>query len=629
MSADRAKLSPGQPRAEDATTAELIDRLSHFHGPPGEFLGNLLAVQCRLAAASGGAVLRAGSADRLEVIAMFPAPADGAAAPVWLAQAAESAGKIISSGAPGVMPLHGPDDLYGQPAARHLVMIPLKGSQGIRGLAAFVLETADPAALAASRERLELTVSLLSLYEMQLALERRQADLRRLRTATEVLAAVNQQERFAGAAMALCNEVAARWKCDRVSLGFLKGRYVQLKAMSHTEKFSRKMKVVQDIEAAMEECIDQDVEVACPPAQEARYVARCAEALSKCYGPTVVLSLPLRKSGEPIGVLTAERPVDAAMGLDEVEPLRLACDLCTVRLANLHEQDRWFGAKAAGGARKALAFAVGAKHTWLKAAAMLVFGAVLFMVLAKGEYQVGASYVLQAMERQIVSAPFKSTIESVDVAPSQEVVAGKILARMDAIKLKDELARAEAQRKVSITQAEDARANRKANEAAIADAEKKKWEAEISLLEYQKGQADLKAKISGHVVTHKLEHRVGAEVQTGDVLFEIAPLVSLRADLLVPEDQIADVSKGQEGELADPSSPNRRARFVVESINPQAEVVKGQNVIKVRVRLLETRPWMKLGLEGKAKVSVDRRPHIELWTRRLVNWFRMKLWLWF
>ena len=68
--------------------------------------------------------------------------------------------------------------------------------------------------------------------------------------------------------MAFCNEIAAQWQCERVSLGFLKGRYVQLKAMSHTEDFSRKMKVVQDIESAMEECLDQDTEILVPAPKE-------------------------------------------------------------------------------------------------------------------------------------------------------------------------------------------------------------------------------------------------------------------------------------------------------------------------------------------------------------------------
>jgi hypothetical protein len=129
------------------------------------------------------------------------------------------------------------------------------------------------------------------------------------------------------------------------------------------------------------------------------------------------------------------------------------------------------------------------------------------------------------------------------------------------------------------------------------------------------------------VLTGELNRRIGAPVKTGDVLFEVAPLPELRADVMVPEDQIGDVRTGQEGELATASYPDRRIRFVVEHVNPVAEVSKQQNAFKVRVRLLEVQPWMRPGMEGVAKITIDRRSYAWLWTRRLVNWVRMKLWL--
>jgi len=149
----------------------------------------------------------------------------------------------------------------------------------------------------------------------------------------ETLSAVNRQNRFISTAMALCNEVASQWQCERVSIGFLKGRYVQLRAMSHTEDFSRKMKIVQDIESAMEECLDQDCEVLYPPAligktpeqisssknepisagQEVTYISRAAGELSRRHGPLAVLSLPLRQDGEVRAVLTLERQLSPAL----------------------------------------------------------------------------------------------------------------------------------------------------------------------------------------------------------------------------------------------------------------------------------------------------------------------------
>jgi hypothetical protein len=146
-------------------------------------------------------------------------------------------------------------------------------------------------------------------------------------------------------------------------------------------------------------------------------------------------------------------------------------------------------------------------------------------------------------------------------------------------------------------------------------------------LEYKIRQADLVSPIGGIVVKGDLKRQIGAPVKTGDVLFEIAPLESLRAQLLVPEDEIIDIDIGQEGYLATVSFPAQRIKFVVERINPMAEVVNNRNVFKVRVRLLQTRQWMRPGMEGVAKVSVGERRYIWIWTKRVVNWIRMKLWL--
>ncbi len=171
--------------------------------------------------------------------------------------------------------------------------------------------------------RPQVVVDEKALQQIQADLAKRQQDLERLRIAMEVLAAVNETERFAAAAMALVNELAARWKADRVSLGFLKGRFVRLAALSHTEKFTRKMRLVQDIEAAMEECLDQDVEIVFPAAQDATYVARATEALSAHHGPMGITSFPLRRAGEVVGVLTLERRLAVTtIVLEEIEVMR-------------------------------------------------------------------------------------------------------------------------------------------------------------------------------------------------------------------------------------------------------------------------------------------------------------------
>ena len=141
--------------SERPSTADLIDRLSRFDGPPELFLVNLLAVQCHLAAAEGGAVLRAAGAEgQTEVLAVYPPVQEGATAPVWLASAVEGSGEVLRSGQTAIKPLHGADDLYGAQTTRHLVLAPLRSEGGVRGLTAFVVQPANRAGLEASCERI-------------------------------------------------------------------------------------------------------------------------------------------------------------------------------------------------------------------------------------------------------------------------------------------------------------------------------------------------------------------------------------------------------------------------------------------------------------------------------------------
>ena len=636
MALEHAQISAGGRRA-GVTTAEIIDRLSHFDGPPEQFLVNLLAVQCRLAAAEAGGILRTREGSP-EVLAVFPPPDKNAPTPVWLAQALEASAQVTGGGTTVIRPLVGADAMYGAPARRNLVMVPILTAGSVRGLGAFVVDTGDSTALAHCRERLELSISLLSLYEMRLTLQRRQVDLRRLQVALETLAAVNEHDRFAAAAMAMCNETAARWGCERVGLGFLKGRYVHLKALSHTEKINRKMKLVQEIEATMEECLDQDVEVLYPAPQEATYVSRSAAEHSRLHGPMTILSLPLRRGGDVVGALAVERPLDNAFTLEEAEALRLTCDLCTARLHNLHESDKWVGARAAGAVRKGAAVALGPKHTWLKVAAILIFAFVVGIFTFEGDYEADASFVIDAQQRQIVPAPFDGYIEQVLVETGDEVVAGQtILGMLETTDLQSALIRARADLAAALTESATAMRDGKIAEAQIAEADAEKARAEISLLERRIGEASITSPISGTVVSPDLKRRIRGHVEIGEAMFEVAPIDALRAELSVPEDEIAEVvvaldqarSEGRElhGQLASEAKPGTYIDFVVERVNPVAEPEEKANVFKVRARL-DGQPYRLVpGMKGVAKVHLGRRSYAYLWTRKLVNWVRMKLWV--
>jgi len=721
---------------------ELVEHLMRFDGPPDRFLLSLLEIICKTAPATNAAILRPTRDERVDVIAAHPKPEPNQA-PVWLAKAVQLAARHIAAPQAVIEPYASPDQLYGQSSGEYLVVAPIRHPDtktSGRLLAAFRIRAGSDPAAVALRDRLELLTTMMVVYEMRQVMQARSRNLDRLQGAMEVVAAIGEQPRFQAAAMGLCNQVAARWNAERVSLGFHRGRYIKLRAMSHTEKFTRKMKLAQDIESAMEECFDQDAEVVHPAPQDATFVSRAHDDLAVTHGPTTVISLPLRQEGDAVAVLSLERRVEQPWESAEVETLRLMCDLAAPWLTYLHDKDRWFGARWADGVKDGARKLVGPTHTWAKLSAIAVALVLAFLIFAHGEYQVDAPFSFQASTKQLVPAPFDSYLQKLAIVGEDEegnpiyvtedtpVRAGQLLAVLDTTRLRREQDTLMSDLTRFQKQAQVAMRDGKTVEKQIAEAEAEKVRARLRLIEYQLQQAEIRAPADGVVIRGDHRQQIGAPVSTGDVLFEIAPLRArpltltvanadarrldpgmggritlahdialpfavdrvdapgeetttvavrlldsedlqvheallradatgtarltfdaaapienvsyhvgrlntLEAELEVDEADIGDVAVGDRGSLAAASHPGHYLDFEVVRISPVAEVVEQRNVFRVTVKLLDsndlstTRRWAKPGVEGLAKIDKGQRPYIAIWTKDLIEWVRMKLWI--
>jgi len=398
--------------------------------------------------------------------------------------------------------------------------------------------------------------------------------------------------------------------------------------MSHAEKFSRKTELVRDMEAAMEECLDQDLEILHPADPEATCVSRAAATLSRKHGPCAALCMPLRHRGDVVAALLVERTPDRPLEPDEIEGLRLTCDLCSAPLMDLHDHDRWFGAKAATAARKALGRIVGPTHTWMKLNAVLGFGAILFLLFVKTDFYAEAPFTLEATTRRVLVAPFDSYLATVNKRVGDVVEAGTdVLATLETAELDLQLAAAKADLAACLSAESVAVRDGKAAEAQMARAKAQESTAQIDLLEYKINRAKITSDMAGLVVSGDLERQLGAAVKSGDVLFEVARLDMLRVVLSVPEDVVPDIAVGLTGEFATAAYPGTRIPLRVDRIDPIAEIANQRNVFKVRAQPLESHDWMRPGMRGVAKIKVGRRSYGWIWTRRLVNWTRMKLWI--
>src|SRR5690606_10129543 len=163
--------------ATQRSLAELIDELSRFDGPPEQFLLNMLAGQCHIAQASSGAMLRLGGQGQAEILALYPQVDVRERTPAWLSFALEMTGRVCGQSMTLITPLRVPDQRYEEAPRKYLVMVPLLGDAGVRGAEAFVLDSEDVSLVNEASQRIELSVSLLNLYEMRLTTQRSKGDV--------------------------------------------------------------------------------------------------------------------------------------------------------------------------------------------------------------------------------------------------------------------------------------------------------------------------------------------------------------------------------------------------------------------------------------------------------------------
>ena len=198
------------------------------------------------------------------------------------------------------------------------------------------------------------------------------------------------------AGLRLCHRVAALLGGSRVTLGWRDGVNLKLIATSHGGRVAQNLQEAEAIVRVMEECADQNNEVAFPAIAESRAVTREHQAFSRSHEDQSLLSAPLRAGeGEAAGVLFVEREaVTGRWAEADLERLRLACDLVAGRLADLQQRSGWWGRRGWRALREAAAKWLGVEHTGLKLAALALLVTVVCLAVIPVDHKVSAPFLL-------------------------------------------------------------------------------------------------------------------------------------------------------------------------------------------------------------------------------------------
>lgn len=601
-----------------SSSSEAIARLEAcrlFEGPAKEFWALFAQTCADVARASATRViLRVEGQWRLVAgwpnTRDFPLPMAGAGFEALAEQALSEGIAAVQSGAA---------------SGAGMVLVALStGDEKERCLLAAALTPGNTDALIAAGNLLRLAADTPLLYQRQRQLERSKRELVNFAQALEILAATNVHTRFLSVAMALVNELATRHQCTRVSLGWGQGGYIRLQAVSGTDRFEKRMAVVQKLEAAMEEARDQDEEILWPRPADSDAVTRDHQAYAELERVPSLLSVPVRVDGEPRGVLLLERTTAFTEG--DALALRVVADQVARRLDDLRMHDRWFGARWAADWRKSLAQFLGPKNTWLKAGAVAGVVLLAFATFVPLPYRVEAPFIVRAEKLLHLPAPFEGYLGSVRVRPGDLVKAGEELLRLDTSDLQIELASALAEKQRNASEAEKAEAERKLADLRAARAMEQQADARVSLIRYRIARATMTAPFDGVVVEGDLRERLGAPVRAGDVLLKISQLKGLYVEMKLPERDIDLIVPDKGAEIAFAARPEDTFAVRIDRVEPSAVSERDGSVFILRGSMPESAPWLRPGMTGVAKVDAGSRSLLWIASHRLIDFLRLKLW---
>jgi multidrug efflux pump subunit AcrA (membrane-fusion protein) len=108
----------------------------------------------------------------------------------------------------------------------------------------------------------------------------------------------------------------------------------------------------------------------------------------------------------------------------------------------------------------------------------------------------------------------------------------------------------------------------------------------------------------------------------------VAPLNEFRIILKVDERDVDYIALDQVVSVVLSAFPEKRLETHVNKVTPVSAAAEGRNYFRVEASYRATDARMRPGMEGVAKITIDERPLLWIWTRELVDWARLWLWRW-
>jgi RND family efflux transporter MFP subunit len=504
---------------------------------------------------------------------------------------------------------------------------PILVGDDIRGIAAIELKNVSEPQTRAAMRQLQWGAAGLREYLLRQGRLDTSRQARQSQSALDILSVTLEQEGFGTACRSLVTELAVRFGCERVSVGMVRNGHAKVVAISHSAQFGREMNLVRLVGSAMDEALDQHALIRYPASSDELNVTRAHAELAQSGGAATLLTIPLFIKDCFIGAITFEHP--SGFDADTITVLDCVAATAAPILEEKRRNDRWLIVKAAESLWIQLERLLGPGYAKRKLTVLLLLAAVAVGYFWHSLYRVTTEAVIEGQIQRSMVAPFNGFVLEAPVRAGDTVQAGQLLARLDDRDLLLERLKWLTERQRRKLEFEKAMGERNRSEQQISTTQVEQAEAQIRLVDEQLTRASLVAPFDGLVISGDLTQSIGASLQRGQEMFQIAPLDSYRVVLDVDETQIGDIAIGQKGLLVVSSLPGEEFALAVTKITPVSKAHDGHNTFRVEGQLETAALALRPGMHGVAKIDIHRRRMVWIWTRSFLDWARLTLWRWF
>jgi multidrug resistance efflux pump len=273
------------------------------------------------------------------------------------------------------------------------------------------------------------------------------------------------------------------------------------------------------------------------------------------------------------------------------------------------------------------------QRVWRKASAQrrrtVIAGAVVLLALlvCPFHYHVGADCRIAPTVKQVVAAPFDGQLRKSLVRPGDPVQEGQLLGELDNRELKLKEAELSAQRERALKQRDRAMSGTDKNEGAdfaaaqVANFEAQSVGQELELVRRKLDMLQVKAPLTGVIVSSDLRRAEGQPVPRGQVLWEIAPLDSVIVEIDVPDRDVSHVKEGQAVGVRLEAFGGGHWDTTLRRVHPQSEQRDGRNVFIGEADIAANRVGeLRPGMRGRATIITGRKPLFWIIGHRFWDW---------